>query len=326
MTTKTEEPPDHHEYDLIVPVELRDFLVVALRSAEAIIAQDLAALEQDEDLRAILGKPKMMTFAAGRVLGRMERQRDRLERADSFGDNEYLLRTNHGFVRLMKSAGIMHLEDLQQRRNRLAERPRMSRDVLQAVDQQLSKLRARLEAGPFGSATPLEILAFEAPTREQPTASAPPPLKAGRPRPVVLDSIGILDDELRSRCLDLLEQFHQDGQPDRLDTVITEATRIFEHRLRTLSGAEPTCVGVELASFAFNGDPPRIELSSVEPEQKAGHLLFRGVFGFIRNQHHHRLIGPLIPERVLEIVAMLDYLIFLAESGQRRVPAPAGAA
>lgn len=196
----------------------------------------------------------------------------------------------------------------------------------QALRHASSTWLARLEAGPFRSATPLEILALETPTRVQPTASEPLPPKTGRPRPVVLDSIGILDDELRSRCLDLLEQFQQDGQPDRLDTVITEATRIFEHRLRTLSGAEPTCVGVDLASYAFSGDPPRIELSPVEPEQKAGHLLFRGVFGFIRNQHHHRLIGPLIPERVLEIVAMLDYLIFLAESGQRRVPAPEGAA
>jgi hypothetical protein len=41
------------------------------------------------------------------------------------------------------------------------------------------------------------------------------------------------------------------------------------------------------------------------------------VFGFIRNQAHHRLIENLSPERVLQIVALIDYLIFTAQDASR---------
>ena len=134
-----------------------------------------------------------------------------------------------------------------------------------------------------------------------------------RPRPVVISSVEVFDPELRERCLDLFEKFKEDGQRDRLDTVITEATRVLENRLRKLSGASVTCTGVDLATFTFGGQTPRLVASSVPAEQEAVHLLFRGVFGFIRNQVHHRLVGELQPDRVLQVLALIDYLISVGQ-------------
>ena len=135
--------------------------------------------------------------------------------------------------------------------------------------------------------------------------------------PVVLESIEIRDLDLRKRCLDLLAQFREDGQHDRLDTVVNEATRILEDRLRALSSAPATCIGVDLSKYALAPPSPRLIVSDVSSEQEAAHLLFRGVFGFIRNSVHHRLISTLQPERVLQIVGMVDYLLFIADGARR---------
>jgi hypothetical protein len=145
-----------------------------------------------------------------------------------------------------------------------------------------------------------------------------PPSPTGSPPPQIpVASIEIHDPELRKRCLDLFTQFQRDGHHDRLDTVVNEATRILEDRLRSLSNALPTCVGVDLAKHASAPPSPYLTVSPILPEQEAAHLLFRGVFGFIRNSVHHRLVGTLQPERVLQIVGMVDYLIWVAEAAGR---------
>ena len=59
-------------------------------------------------------------------------------------------------------------------------------------------------------------------------------------------------------------------------------------------------------------------ISDVDAEQQAAFLLFRGAFGYIRNRAHHKLLSDLPPERVVQIVGFIDYLISLAESAVRR--------
>lgn len=108
-----------------------------------------------------------------------------------------------------------------------------------------------------------------------------------------------------------------DGRHERLDTVIAEATRILETRLRTLTGAPQECVGVDLARRAFAGESPLLRVSDVTSEQEAVHLLFRGAFGFIRNPVQHKLLGKLSPDRVLQILGFIDHLLFLAETAKR---------
>jgi uncharacterized protein (TIGR02391 family) len=113
----------------------------------------------------------------------------------------------------------------------------------------------------------------------------------------------------------LFRQFEASAQADRHDTVVTEATRILEDRLRKLTGTTDGATGAELATRAFAGNAPALRVSDIEAEQQAAHLLYRGVFGFIRNNVHHKLRPDLASERVLQILGLIDYLIFLANTG-----------
>ena len=230
---------------------------------------------------------------------------------------------SHEMVRLLKSVELLYLEHLHRKRDALASRPTTSKALLEALDQQLAKLKEKTEQGVFQAASPYPLVLDQLPLiTVDPTAVTSPSSAelAPRPRAVVLDSIEIRDLELRRRCLDLLAQFQQDIEHDRLDTVISEATRILEDRLRALAGAATACSGVDLATFAFGSRPPRLAVSEVPAEQEAAHLLYRGIFGFVRNSAHHRLLGALQPERVLQIVGMVDYFIHVAEAATRNVP------
>lgn len=70
--------------------------------------------------------------------------------------------------------------------------------------------------------------------------------------------------------------------------------------------------------IASRSSTSKAMVDAIDQEQEAAHLLYRGVFGFVRNSGHHRLLGPLQPERVLQFVGMVDYLISVAEAAARR--------
>ena len=116
--------------------------------------------------------------------------------------------------------------------------------------------------------------------------------------------------------MDLFTAFVQNSQADRFDTVVMEATKILEHRLRQASGLDSSFDGVKLVTAALAGSPPLLLLSSHPGEQEAAHLLFRGIFGFVRNPFHHRLMGNVAQQRVLQLLGTVDYLIYLLQSAQ----------
>ncbi|HVN87404.1 MAG TPA: TIGR02391 family protein [Candidatus Binatia bacterium] len=321
------EPPDHQLYPLLfLGRKFFHFLLESVKFYESLLAEDVQAIDADPDLGLILGPEQRRTFEIHQELERVHRAREWMEGeierrgATAF---DYHASFSHGFIRFFKACGLLYLSRLSQRRNLLASRPRLSRHALGAVDQRISQLREQFASEPFATATPVPLLASEAPEIEEPSKSAGE-RQAERgderpPRPVVMSSIEIRDDELRSRCLDLLHRFRDDGQLDRLDTVMAEATRILEDRLRGLSGASRECTGVDLATFAF-GSRARLTVSPVSAEQEAAHLLFRGVFGFVRNRVQHHILRDLQPERVVQVVALIDYLIFVAEGATRQAP------
>jgi hypothetical protein len=202
----------------------------------------------------------------------------------------------------------------------LSSKPKISKCALQAVDQRISYFEEKTEIGVFRNATPHQLYVRDLDAVEGQSANRgsddSTELGMGtslRPRPHLIDSIEILDPELKSRCLDLFHKFQEDEQNERLDTVVTEATRILETKLRKVSNAPDDCVGVELARFALSGNAPPLTVSEITSEQEAAHLLFRGVFGYIRNPVHHHLIENLRPGRVLQIIGMIDYLLFIVQ-------------
>ena len=136
-----------------------------------------------------------------------------------------------------------------------------------------------------------------------------PLLAASRPRPIIVGSIELLDHELRTRCLDLFNTFQESGQSERNDTVVSEASRILENRLRTVTGSSDGSNAKQLVTSAFNGDKPRLRVSNVRAEQEAVQLLFLGTFGFIRNQVQYKLLGNVPAERVLQVLGWVDYLL-----------------
>jgi hypothetical protein len=227
------------------------------------------------------------------------------------------------WVGFVKSICVLYLRLYSTQRDLLSRDPGLSRAVLELLDQQITRLEEKFNSGIFMSVPTMSLSIEQIAISEHVSvqmAPSVPTIPQLSPAPVVLDSIQVLDPDLRSRCLDLFKSFTESSQTSRLDTVLTEATRILEDRIRHVSGAPANSVGVELAQYAFSGEEPRIRLSELPAEQDAARLLFRGFFGFIRNHVHHRLVGDLKPDRVLQIVGMIDYLVSLIDV--RRVAAP----
>jgi hypothetical protein len=323
------EPPDYHGYDCVYfPRDTFKFYYAAVRFYESVLIDNLDAMKTDEDLRTLLGEARLESFPIAKELERTRRARDWFAKYLPEGGWEgpdFDVSVSHGWVRYVKSVAMLYLEHLRERRDALASRPRISKYLLRAVDQQISSFEEKANIGIFRNATPSPLLLAELPeasvgSLQEATAVAPVSIERQR-RPVVLDTIEIQDTELRKRCLDLFAQFREEGAHDRLDTVVNEATRILEDRLRSLTGAPATCTGVDLARYGFAVPDQRLNVSDLPAEQEAAHLLYRGVFGFIRNSVHHRLVETLQPERVLQIVGMIDYLISVAESARRAAPA-----
>ena len=325
MPEEFKEPPDHHKYNwLTFDLDTFQFYLAAVKFYEELLNKDIKAIEEDPDLKLLLDANQRKTFEIGREHRTIVNLREWMEgqiRESGPNPNDYEVDITHGSIKLMKSTAFLYLGHLRQRRNVLASRPNIAKHVLEAVDQQIHNYQQKNQMGVFKLASLRQLLVDE--LLETPQATIVDDMEETtlhasmhdvlRPRPIVIDSIEILNAELRGRCLDLLEKFHEDGQEERLDTVVTEATRILENRLRTLSSADATCVGVDLASYCFGGDKPRLIVSAIAAEQDAAHLLFRGVFGFIRNKVHHHLLPNLDPTRVLQTIAMIDYLLFVAE-------------
>ena len=332
MSTPPKEPPDHYVYPWVsFNRDTFEFYLAAVRFYESLLETDLKAVQEDEDLRTILSDQALESYPIDKELKRVKRVREWFEKHIERGGKDawdYDVEISHELVRFIKSVSALYLEHLCRKRQVIASRPATSKSLLEAVDQQVARLEEKTQLGVFRTATPYPLVIDQLPQsadRAASTASSEIDLVRDiRPRPVILDSIEIRDPTLRSRCLDLLAQFREDGQHDRLDTVVNEATRILEDRLRSLSGAPPTSVGVDLAKVAFGSPNPRLIVSDIGPEQEAAHLLYRGVFGFVRNSAHHRLLGTLQPERVLQVVGMIDYLISVAEAARREKPEATG--
>lgn len=324
--TISSEPPDHHTYNWVSFFnQTFHFYLRSVRFLRVLLENDIQKIENDEDLKELLKDEDRKSLKIYRERDRSKRVEDWLsQKIEKDGPDafDYDVSISHGTVRYIKGASILYLNHLKTKRNILSSKHNISKYVLETIDNQITAYEEKMDIGVFENATPMPFLIDELIGREvdknkeeQPPQESLSSVK--RPRPIIIESIEILDPELRERCLDLFDAFYKDGKHERLDTVIAEATRIFETRLRTLTGAPQECVGVDLAKFAFAGEKPVLLVSDVSSEQEAVHLLFRGTFGFIRNPVQHKLLGKLSPDRVLQILGFLDNLLFVAESSKR---------
>lgn len=310
---------DRHVYSWVMfYTDTFRFYLEGVKFYERRLQADLKAFQDDDDLSVILDKATVESMPIHQELSKVRKTIDWMEQCLKKAGSEAWdldVSLSHGMVRFLKSTSLLYLQQLKHRRNVIASRPSIARCALEAVDARLSRLEETTRLGVFADATVLDLLApIAVDTHEsEQLPESPELLTVSLPRPVVVGSIEILDGELRTRCLDLYETFKADGTPERFDTVLTEATRILENRLRAVSKLPSTTVGVDLARAAFCGATPVVRVSTIPAEQEAAHLLYRGVFGFIRNSVHHKLVGHVSAERVLQVVGFVDYLLFLID-------------
>ncbi|AZR36563.1 TIGR02391 family protein [Xanthomonas vasicola] len=320
MNSNTENSDEYQYGWVMFRVQTIKFVIRAIDFYLSLLGEEERELAGDPELSALLNDD------ARQELG-LESERQRATRIKTWFSEKIQgrelydtadLTVSHWLVRYMKSLAFLYLKSLKQRRNKFAGRKAVTSFTLSAVDREISVIEELFKnSGVFKNASTLELLASYADSSELPTRPASPPLElVERPRPVLVSSIDILDHELRARCLDLFNQFQESGQSDRNDTVVAEASRILENRLRRVLGADNGTSAKQLVSQAFNNKSPRLVVSNVQSEQDSAQLLFLGTFGFIRNSVQHKLLENMAAERVLQILGWTDYLLSVIDQSQ----------
>ncbi|EDM82230.1 TIGR02391 family protein [Limnobacter sp. MED105] len=330
---KSTENHDGHVYNWIMfERETVDFVLRAIDFYISLLGDESRELAEDSDLCSLITEDTRRELGLGRDKERATRLAQWIrERAEQYGDSYHVdISLSHGTIRFIKAAALLYLAQLKARRNVLASRSNVTAATLSAVDREISRKEELFSsAGVFKNATPVPLLASfgletvkPAPAGKMAISAPESLLTAARPRPVLVDSIEILDHELKARCLDLFNQFQEAGQSDRNDTVVAEASRILENRLRSFTACEGGSTAKQLVTLAFNTQKPMLRVSAIVAEQEAVQLLFLGTFGFIRNQVQHKLLGNLPAERVLQILGWVDYLLSVVEQAERIENAP----
>ncbi len=327
MTEADKPIPDNHLYELVnfSSTALKLF-VDALRHYQRLLETDIQELQQEEFIAQILPQETIGNLPIAQEISRIKRYADILEeKLQKAGDWGAVLSIYHGDVRFLKSVTELYLNEIRVKRDSFARSRRVSKAALEALDTRIAELAEKNKGGIFQRAELVPLLVN--PRTEDIEESSPPVEAPASPRApqgatstlTPIYGIELLDPELRQRCLDLLEQ--RLGDSDKLDTIISEATRVLEHRIRLLSGADSTLSGLDLVTHAFGGNAPRIQLGENPAERDAAHLLFRGVFGFIRNPFHHRII-PINRERVIQLLGLVDYLLYVLENAAKTPSGP----
>jgi hypothetical protein len=322
----SQEPSDWHRYTLLLSRSTLEFFIAALRYYEQLLKSENEAVVEDSHLSEFLGSDLNEDADLEGGIHEAISVREALEEKIGSDGNQYrtFMSLSHRSVRYLKSVGLTYLGFLKIRRNNLSSRANLSNRLLSVLDRKITSKEDLLTAeGVFANASPIALLVEQAIEQdlgfiasEQDSNSI---VAARRPFPVIVNSIELLDDELRARCLDLYAEFRESGQPERFDTVVTEATRILEDRLRGLTGIDGVATDIVARAFGKN---PLLRVSHIAAEQDGVQALFRGMFGFIRNRVHHRLHRDMSPERVIQILGFVDYLLFVADSSNQDSPQP----
>ncbi|MFZ5636195.1 MAG: TIGR02391 family protein [Pseudomonadota bacterium] len=326
MNQEANELPDHHQYRLVMfAVDTVRFLIAALNFYIGLLERERQQFDADSLFSGFLSNETRREYRVGRDLDQAKRTRDWLEEEISRSNDPYEITfaPDHGTVRYYKSVGLLYLGMMKVRRNEFASRPNISRNLLAAIDREITRWDEKLaRSGIFAKASPLPLLVEQqvslSDDEVMTEARHQSIVAAIRPAPVIVDSIEILDAELRARCMDLFHQFQKNQQPNRYDTVVSDATRILEDRLRKVLGCETGMTGQGLASAAFGGENPRLQASGIKSEQQAVLQLFLGTFGFIRNPFQHGLIESLSAERALQILGWIDYLLAIIGQSEQK--------
>jgi len=318
-------PRDEHVHNVILfHREELDFFMRAMAHYAENLRSDLEALKSDLDLAAFLGPDFAENSRLFAELCKVEQVEAWLKNLRGRMADGWIVAApmiSHSTVRYIKTVALMYLEHITYKRDRIAASQTASRSMLSEVEAKLRHCKEFLASGAFCSAAPIEMMVSQLPPPIAAAGVTGDALGTTAALPhVVRGEVGLLDKELRARCMDLYSLFLESDQQGRLDTVLNEATRVLENRLRSLVTAPDGCDTKELIGLAFHPKKAQLVVSSNEAEQGAVHLLFLGVFGFIRNPVHHRLLGHLAPDRVQQTLGMIDYCLAIIDGASAPSP------
>lgn len=295
--------------------ELMRLFVRALQYYIERLEGDLQAIDADDELSLLFQAKGDEPSGLHREISRAKRALGIMEKNISQGEDGhgYDLDLVHGDVRYLKSVSGLYLSHIELKRNELFASRSISKTAQDEINLRITRLRELLATGVFKAAKPWPLLIEEVAPKQQEERKDPQVQTGAKPVRLV-ETIEIVDRALRDRCLPLLTTFMEGGEEHKFDTVIREATSVLEDRIRDRISADSSVGGTDLVRDAFTGESPPLQLSKDESEQDAAHLLFRGVFGFVRNPYHHRLIEDLTHERVVQMLGTIDYLLYLVET------------
>ena len=129
-----------------------------------------------------------------------------------------------------------------------------------------------------------------------------------KPAPMLL----IRDEQLRSRCVDLLDA------PGAYDRVIQEATRVLKDRIRSrvphesLSKLIPNSgdqIGENLVNKVFSVDAPALSVSDDRSRRIAIRNILIGVVSYLRNPSHHHIDDQTEWSWAWSTVGLIDRLL-----------------
>lgn len=326
----TLEADDNHIYhSIFIYKETFDFLLKSLHFYRELLKRSIDAVNVDEDLKALLDGETQQSSPVRKELTKVENAIAWWEKVrENGGDEPYdynIGSFSHGTIRFLKSVACLYLRHLRRKRDDFSNRTGEPKYILESLDNALSRFDEKMRtSGVFGKASAIPLLVEDvlsehtlATSGERAPLHAPSSaVRQSDVKPILLETVQILDPALRARCLDLFNDFEQSSQHDRFDTVIAEATRILEDRLRSVLGVN-SGVGDDLANKAFGSSNPKLRVSTDQSEQTAVLLFFKAIFGHIRNPSHHKLLGNQSPERTIQILAMVDYAIHLLETAEK---------
>ena len=326
MNSIPEEPNDYHQYMWVFfKRDGLEFFIAAFKFYLALLNNDINAIRENPELRVLFPESDEAASKVHQEAKNISLIIEWLEKELGPNDNQrtdFEITITHGTIRYLKAAGILYVKKLRAERDRLSAGNTVSKYTIEEIDSRITRYEEILGSGVFSKASLKPFLlrntSFKEGVRKEEIEGPTTEFVAMNPPPVVtLESIEIFDPQIRARCMDLFHQFSENGEHDRLDMIVSEATKILEDRLRKRSEFPKDKPAQKLASHAFNPNSPVLKVSDVPSEQTAILNLFNGVFGFIRNGVHHNIVEDLSPQRVLQIVGMVDYLVSVCESAEK---------
>jgi hypothetical protein len=151
---------------------------------------------------------------------------------------------------------------------------------------------------------------------------APKPAKAHTPRPSTTGKAQlkaaieylIEDDELRTRCTDILVA------PKNFDRPINQATLVLEDRIRKKASPSKKLVGENLVGYAFNEDLTRtvLEVPGADPDDQRGFTqMLRGIVPAFRNKTHHHIVTSFSRNEAMRVCGFIDVLLRVVDGSTK---------